>query len=87
LFEAGAAPPPSGAAPAPPRPPAELLRDAGEHTVAEAGETEPLAAAFVTYLARWTEGASYVPRPGFDLEAYEYESLGQKLLQLVNTEP
>jgi LmbE family N-acetylglucosaminyl deacetylase len=66
---------------------AELLRDAGEHTVAEAGETEPLAAAFVTYLARWTEGASYVPRPGFDLEAYEYESLGQKLLQLVNTEP
>jgi glycosyltransferase involved in cell wall biosynthesis len=66
---------------------AELLRDAGEHTVAEPGDTERLATAFVTYLARWREGAPYAPRPGFDLEAYEYESLGQKLLQLVETAP
>jgi glycosyltransferase involved in cell wall biosynthesis len=66
---------------------AELLRDAGEHTVAEAGDPELLAAAFATYLARWNEGPSYAPRPGFDLEAYEYERLGQKLLQLVDTEP
>lgn len=65
---------------------AELLREAGEHTVAEAGDPKFLAAAFKTYLARWTEGASYEPRPGFDLEAYEYESLGQKLLELVESE-
>jgi glycosyltransferase involved in cell wall biosynthesis len=61
---------------------AELLRAAGEHTVAEAGDAESLAAALQTYLTRWT-GASYQPRPGFDLDAYEYENLGQKLLELL----
>lgn len=61
---------------------AELLRAAGEHTVAEAGNAESLAAALQTYLTRWT-GASYQPRPGFDLDAYEYENLGQKLLELL----
>jgi glycosyltransferase involved in cell wall biosynthesis len=63
---------------------AELLREAGEHTVAEPGDSESLAEALKAYLARWTaEGASYEPRSGFDLEAYEYERLGQRLLQLV----
>ena len=62
---------------------AELLRAAGEHTVAGAGDAESLAAAVQTYLRRWT-GASYEPRPGFDLDAYEYENLGQKLLQLLS---
>lgn len=63
---------------------AALLRRAGEHTIAEAGDPESLAEAFEAYLARWTEpGASYVPSPGFELEAYDYERLGQKLLQLV----
>ena len=61
---------------------AELLRAAGEHTVAEAGDAESLAAALQTFVSRWT-GASYQPRPGFDLDAYEYENLGQKLLQLL----
>ena len=61
---------------------AELLRAAGEHTVAEAGGADSLAAALQTYLTRWT-GASYEPRPGFELDAYEYENLGQKLLQLL----
>ena len=63
---------------------AELLREAGEHTVAEPDEVESLAAALETYLARWSaEGAEYKPRPEFDLDAYEYGNLGLKLLQLV----
>jgi hypothetical protein len=61
---------------------AELLRAAGEHTVAEAGDAESVAAALRTYLTHWA-GATYQPRPDFDLEAYEYENLGQKLLQLL----
>jgi hypothetical protein len=61
---------------------AELLRAAGDHTVAEGDDVESLAAALRTYLTRWT-GASYEPRPGFELDAYEYENLGQKLLQLL----
>ncbi len=64
---------------------AELLHEAGEHTVAEGDDPESLAAAIQTYLVRWTEeGASYTPRTGFDLDAYEYGNLGQRLLQLVN---
>lgn len=61
---------------------AELLRAAGDHTVAEAGDAESLASALERYVSRWT-GGSYQPRPGFDLDAYEYENLGQKLLQLL----
>jgi hypothetical protein len=61
---------------------AELLRAAGEHTVGGAGSAEALAEALKTYLSRWT-GASYQPRPGFDLDAYDYENLGQKLLALL----
>ena len=61
---------------------AELLREAGEHTVAEANSAESLAAALERYLARWT-AASFQPSPGFDLEAYEYENLGKQLLQLL----
>jgi hypothetical protein len=61
---------------------ARLLREAGEHTVAEGTDAESLAEAFRTYLSRWA-GGSYRPRPGFDLAAYEYESLGRNLLQLV----
>lgn len=60
---------------------AELLRAAGEHTVAGAGDAESLVAALERYLSRWT-GASYEPRAEFDLDAYEYENLGQKLLEL-----
>ncbi len=64
---------------------AELLHEAGEHTVAEGDDPETLAAAIQTYLARWrVEGAPYTPRTGFDLDAYEYGNLGQRLLQLVN---
>jgi hypothetical protein len=62
---------------------AELLREAGEHTVGEASDAKSLAGAFERYLARWTAGASYQPYPTFDLEAFEYENLGQKLLQLL----
>jgi glycosyltransferase involved in cell wall biosynthesis len=63
---------------------ARLLREAGEHTVAEPGNPESLCEALEAYLARWTvKGVSYEPRPGFDLEAFEYQRLGQKLLKLV----
>ena len=65
---------------------AELLRAAGEHSVADAADAESLAAALETYLTRWT-GASYQPRTGFDLEAYEYGNLGRRLLQLVSAGP
>lgn len=63
---------------------ADLLREAGEHTIAEPGDAESLAAALRTYLSRWT-GKAYEPNPLFDLDAYEYVSLGRKLLQLVTT--
>lgn len=62
---------------------AELLRKAGDHTVAEPGDPDSLATALQTYLTRWAGEASYEPRPDFDLDAYDYENLGQKLLQLV----
>ena len=61
---------------------AELLHEAGDHTVAEAGDAKSLAAALQTFVSRWT-GVPYQPRPGFDLDAYEYRNLGQKLLGLV----
>ena len=63
---------------------AELLREAGEHTIAAPTDPEALAAALQLYVARWTgAGVSFEPRPEFDLEAYEYESLGRKVLQLL----
>ena len=44
---------------------AELLREAGDHTVADPKDAESLAAALQPYLARWTsEGASYRTAPG-----------------------
>lgn len=63
---------------------AELLGEAGEHTVAEPEDAESLSSALSAYVGRWSSaGAAYEPSPGFDLEAYEYESLGRKLLQLL----
>jgi hypothetical protein len=63
---------------------AELLRKAGEHTVAEPVDAESLASELRAYIERWTaDGGGYEPRPGFDLDAYEYESLGQRLLELL----
>jgi hypothetical protein len=63
---------------------AELLREAGEHTIGEPGGVEPLSGALRAYLERWTsDGAVYEPSSDFDLDAYEYENLGQKLLQLL----
>jgi glycosyltransferase involved in cell wall biosynthesis len=63
---------------------AELLHEAGEHTVAGAGDPRSLAAALEAYLTRWTgAGASFRPHEGFDLDAYEYGSLGRKLVELV----
>jgi glycosyltransferase involved in cell wall biosynthesis len=62
----------------------ELLSAAGGHTVAEPHDPESVAAAMRRYLARWSGGGDpYAPRPEFDLEAYEYENLGQTLLRLV----
>jgi glycosyltransferase involved in cell wall biosynthesis len=61
---------------------AELLKAAGEHTVAEGDDPESLAAALQAFVCRWS-AASYKPRPGFDIDAYEYENLGRKLLQLL----
>jgi glycosyltransferase involved in cell wall biosynthesis len=63
---------------------AELLREAGEHTVAEPADVESLATALESYIERWgAEDTAYEPSAGFDLDAYEYERLGQKLLRLV----
>ena len=62
---------------------AELLRAAGDHTIAETGDAESLARALEKYLERWT-GGSYRPRPDFDLDAFEYANLGQKLLELLD---
>lgn len=63
---------------------AELLAEAGEHTIAEPGDVESLSAALESYVARWTAGGdAYEPSSEFDLDAYEYEHLGQKLLRLL----
>lgn len=63
---------------------AELLGAAGEHTIADPRNVDSLAAAFRAYFERWSAvGAVYEPSSGFDLDAYEYENLGQKLLQLL----
>ncbi|HJU37614.1 MAG TPA: glycosyltransferase [Gaiellaceae bacterium] len=65
---------------------AELLGRAGPHTVAEPADAESLAAALESYLERWAAGGTvFEADPEFDLEAYEYGSLGRKLLQLVAT--
>jgi hypothetical protein len=63
---------------------AELLRDAGDHAIVEPGDLTSVAAALQNYLISWTSEVSYEPRPGFDLGAYEYETLGRQLLQLVS---
>lgn len=63
---------------------AELLQEAGGHTIADAKDAETLAEALRAYLARWPAGAAaYAPRPTFDLTVYEYDSLGRQLLQLL----
>jgi hypothetical protein len=63
---------------------AELLGEAGEHTIAQPDDTEALADELRAYLAQWEAGeAVYQPRSGFDLDAYEYGTLGRKLLELV----
>jgi hypothetical protein len=63
---------------------AELLRDAGDHAIAEPGDSTSIALALDNYLTSWSSGISYEPRPGFDLGAYEYENLGRQLLRLVS---
>jgi glycosyltransferase involved in cell wall biosynthesis len=64
---------------------AALLGAAGEHTVADPGDSESLPAALETYVERWSAaGAVYKPSSEFDLDSYEYANLGRKLLQLVS---
>jgi len=63
---------------------AKLLREAGDHTVADPRDAGSLVTALKAYLTRWAGQASYEPRPDFDLDAYDYENLAQKLLQLVS---
>jgi hypothetical protein len=63
---------------------ADLLAEAGAHTVAPPDGADSLAEAVRSYVARWSgAGARYEPRPDFDLGAYEYESLGRRMLELV----
>jgi hypothetical protein len=63
---------------------AQLLGEAGAHTIAPPDGPEGLAAALRAYLSRWTEaGEQFEPSPEFDLNAYEYESLGRKMLDLL----
>lgn len=65
---------------------AELLGRAGEHTIAQPGDVPVLAGALRDYVIRWeAEGAVYEPSSDFDLDAYEYETLGGKLLTLLTT--
>jgi hypothetical protein len=64
---------------------AQLLRSAGEHTAADAEDPDGLAVAFRAYMARWkAEAAPFQPRSDFDLDAYEYGSLGRRILELLS---
>lgn len=65
---------------------AALLREAGEHTIAEPPDPESLAGSLQAFVARWSaERGSFAERADFDLETYDYENLGRKLLALVNS--
>lgn len=63
---------------------ADLLAEAGPHTIAPPDSPASLAQALRAYVKRWTaKGARYESLPDFDLDAYEYENLGRKMLELV----
>jgi glycosyltransferase involved in cell wall biosynthesis len=63
---------------------AVLLSEAGAHTIAPPDNPQELAHTLLSYFERWSEAkAGYQPRPEFDLDAYEYENLGRKMLDLV----
>lgn len=63
---------------------AALLSEAGGHTIAEAGDPGALADALEAYVRRWRASPRlYEPHTGFDLNQYEYENLGRKLLGLI----
>lgn len=65
---------------------AQLLGEAGPHTIAPPVSPDSLAQALRAYVTRWTEpGERYEPLPDFDLDAYEYENLGRKMLELVTS--
>ncbi len=66
---------------------AELLAEAGEHTIAPPDGVESLAKDLRAHLRRWMKkGEHYEPRPEFDLDAYEYENLGRKMLALIDSD-
>jgi hypothetical protein len=63
---------------------AELLSEAGAHAAAPPDGPEELAGAFRAYLSRWADTEErFEPSPEFDLDAYEYENLGRRMLDLV----
>lgn len=63
---------------------AVLLSEAGSHTIAPPDNPQELAHTLLSYFERWSEAKNrYEPRSEFDLDAYEYENLGRKMLDLV----
>ena len=64
-------------------PAARLLNDAGDHTIAPPGEEQQIQRALIEYLDRWmTHGRAYRQRASFDLDAYDFDRLGQQVLEL-----
>jgi hypothetical protein len=65
---------------------AVLLSEAGAHTIAPPDNPQELAHTLLSYFERWSEAKNrYEPRPEFDLSAYEYESIGRKMLDLITS--
>ena len=65
---------------------ANLLAEAGNHTICAPGRPAAIAAALAGYLEHWSRpGAHYETRPEFDLATYEYASVGKRMLDLINS--
>jgi glycosyltransferase involved in cell wall biosynthesis len=63
---------------------AVLLSEAGAHTIVPPDSPQELACILLSYFERWSEARDrYEPWPEFDLSAYEYESIGRKMLDLI----
>ncbi len=63
-------------------PAAHLLARAGNHTIASPTDQGQIERAFVRFVDAWANEGGYIPSPSFDLEEYDFNRLGRKMLDL-----